>query len=226
MYTRRNHLVPVDGANDHQLAAAAQEGNAHAFEALYDRHKRRIYSLCLRMMHNAAEAEDLTQDTFMQVFRKLDTFRGEAAFSTWLHRLAVNTVLMHIRKRRLPTVSFEEPETRQDDDFEVPRQYGEHDRVLASAGERLDLLSAVDDLPPGYRLIFILHDVEGYEHCEIAEILGCTTGNSKSQLHKARLKLRRCLQTRRWETRLRRSKLRLRSAAAGKQTPWCEQPAA
>ncbi len=187
----------TSGIDDRQLAAAAAEGNAEAFEILYHRHEKRIYNLCLRMVRNPAEAEDLMQDTFMQFFRKVNTFRGEAALGTWLHRLAVNTVLMHIRKRHLRTEPLEELETNQDGEYEFVRQFGQQDNALTSAGERLDLLSAIEELPPGYRLIFLLHDVEGYEHCEIAEILGCSVGNSKSQLHKARIKLRRLLLARR-----------------------------
>ncbi len=184
----------LDKHDDQQLVAAALGGDLRAFETLYDRHKKRVYGLCLRMMHNPADAEDLTQDTFLQLFRKLKTFRGEAAFTTWLHRMAVNTVLMWLRKRRIATVSFDEPDSRHDhEDFETPRQLGEYDSVLNASGERLDLISAIDELPPGYRLVFILHDIEGYEHCEIAEMLACTVGNSKSQLHKARMKLRSLL---------------------------------
>ncbi len=183
-------------ADDQHLVAAALRGEARAFEALYDRHKKRVYGLCLRMMHNPADAEDLTQDTFLQLFRKLKTFRGEAAFTTWLHRMAVNTVLMWLRKRRIATVSFDEPDTHHDEnEFEAQRQIGARDEVLAASGDRLDLVSAIDGLPPGYRLVFILHDIEGYEHCEIAELLGCTVGNSKSQLHKARMKLRALLRS-------------------------------
>ena len=188
-HTRRD----ADRRDDPQLVARALSGDLRAFEALYDRHKKRVYGLCLRMMHNPADAEDLTQDTFLQLFRKLKTFRGEAAFSTWLHRMAVNTVLMWLRKRRLATVSFDGPDSHFEDDFDSPFQVGEKDAVLTASGDRLDLISAIDDLPPGYRLVFILHDVEGYEHCEIAEMLACTIGNSKSQLHKARMKLRALL---------------------------------
>ncbi len=188
----RSGTGPLAPDRDVELVAAAQDGDMNAFEMLYDRHKKRIYSLCLRMLHNPTEAEDLTQDTFVQLFRRLGTFRREAAFSTWLHRLAVNMVLMWLRKRRLPTVPLEEPATHEEE-FELARQFGQTDTVLAGSGDRIDIVSAIDLLPPGYRLIFILHDIEGYEHCEIAAILGCTVGNSKSQLHKARLKLRSLL---------------------------------
>jgi len=176
----------------------AKLGDAQAFQALYDRHKRRVYSLCLRMTANTAEAEDLTQEAFLQLYRKIATFRGESAFSTWLHRLSVNVVLMHLRKKSLPVVSLEE--TTQGGDEDTPKKdFGTEDLALAGSIDRLQLQKAVDDLPPGYRTIFVLHDVEGYEHNEIAAIVGCSIGNSKSQLHKARMKLRDLLKLNRAE---------------------------
>ena len=167
----------------------AKQGDADAFQALYEKHKRRVYSLCLRMTTNTAEAEDLTQEAFLQLFRKIATFRGESAFSTWLHRLSVNVVLMHLRKKGLPVVSLEET-TQASEEDSPKKDFGAEDLALAGSIDRLQLQRAVDDLPPGYRTIFLLHDVEGYEHNEIAGIVGCSIGNSKSQLHKARMKLR------------------------------------
>jgi len=140
------------------------------------------------MTGNTAEAEDLTQEAFLQLFRKISTFRGESAFSTWLHRLAVNVVLMHLRKKGLQQISLDEVDTSQDEP--VKRDYGSDDRRLMGSVERIGLQNAIADLPPGYRTVFVLHDVEGYEHNEIAEIMKCSVGNSKSQLHKARMKLR------------------------------------
>ncbi|HTW59748.1 MAG TPA: sigma-70 family RNA polymerase sigma factor [Terriglobales bacterium] len=176
----------------------AKHGDADAFQALYDRHKRRVYSLCLRMTANTAEAEDLTQEAFLQLYRKIATFRGESAFSTWLHRLSVNVVLMHLRRKNLPVVSLEE--TTQGGEDDAPRKdFGADDLALAGSIDRLQLQKAVDDLPPGYRTIFVLHDVQGYEHNEIAAIVGCSIGNSKSQLHKARMKLRDMLKMNRAE---------------------------
>jgi RNA polymerase sigma-70 factor, ECF subfamily len=167
-----------------------------AFEALYSMHKRRVYSLCLRMVSNVGEAEDLAQEVFMQLFRKLSTFRGESAFSTWLHRLAVNVVLMHLRKKGLNEISLDEDFD--DDTQDLPRkEYGSEDLNLSGAVDRAALEKAIRELPKGYRTIFVLHDVEGYEHNEIAALIGCSIGNSKSQLHKARLKLRDSLQGRR-----------------------------
>jgi len=181
-----------------ELIEKAKLGDAQAFQALYDRHKRRVYSLCLRMTSNTAEAEDLTQEAFLQLYRKIGTFRGESAFSTWLHRLSVNVVLMHLRKKSLPVVSLEET-TQPGEDDTPKKDFGAEDMALAGSIDRLQLQKAVDDLPPGYRTIFVLHDVEGYEHNEIADIVGCSIGNSKSQLHKARMKLRDLLKMNRSE---------------------------
>ena len=184
--------------NEAELIERAKLGDAQAFQALYDKHKRRVYSLCLRMTANTAEAEDLTQEAFLQLYRKIGTFRGESAFSTWLHRLSVNVVLMQLRKKSLPVTSLEE--TTQGGDDDTPKKdFGAEDLALAGSIDRLQLQRAVDDLPPGYRTIFVLHDVEGYEHNEIATIVGCSIGNSKSQLHKARMKLRDLLKMQRAE---------------------------
>jgi RNA polymerase sigma-70 factor, ECF subfamily len=176
----------------------AKLGDAEAFRVLYDKHKRRVYSLCLRMTANTAEAEDLAQEAFLQLYRKIATFRGESAFSTWLHRLAVNVVLMHLRKKSLPVTSLEETTQATDDDT-PKKDFGAEDIALAGSIDRLQLQRAVNDLPPGYRTIFVLHDVQGYEHNEIASLVGCSVGNSKSQLHKARLKLRDLLKMNRAE---------------------------
>ena len=172
----------------------AQAGDHLAFAHLYSLHKRRIYSLCLRMVNNVAEAEDLTQEAFLQLHRKISTFRGDSAFSTWLHRLAVNVVLMHLRKKGLPLTSLDEAMEPTHDDG-PGRSFGAPDLQLAGSIDRLALERAVADLPAGYRLVFVLHDVEGYEHNEIAGMLECSIGNSKSQLHKARLKLRDALRS-------------------------------
>jgi RNA polymerase sigma-70 factor (ECF subfamily) len=187
-----------DEFNEAQAIERAKQGDAEAFQALYERHKRRVYSLCLRMTANTAEAEDLTQEAFLQLYRKIATFRGESAFSTWLHRLSVNVVLMHLRKKSLPVVSLDE--TTQGGEEDTPKKdFGADDVALSGSIDRLQLQRAVSDLPPGYRTIFVLHDVEGYEHNEIAGIVGCSIGNSKSQLHKARMKLRDLLKMNRAE---------------------------
>jgi RNA polymerase sigma-70 factor (ECF subfamily) len=134
----------------------------------------------------------MTQNAFLHLFRKIESFRGESAFSTWLHRLTVNLVLMQLRKRGLNLVSLEETINPSDED--TPRRdFGSRDQVLAGSVDRVALERAVAALPPGYRMVFVLHDVEGYEHNEIASMLDCSIGNSKSQLHKARLRLRELL---------------------------------
>jgi len=181
--------ILASGMSEAEAIERAKGGDGESFEALYSLHKRRVYSLCLRMTGNTAEAEDLTQEAFLQLYRKIATFRGESAFSTWLHRLAVNVVLMHLRKKGLPEVSLQETLDPAEEDG-PKRDIGSQDQVLAGSIDRVNLERAIESLPPGYRIIFVLHDIEGYEHNEIAEMMGCSIGNSKSQLHKARMKLR------------------------------------
>ena len=146
------------------------------------------------MVGNPADAEDLMQEAFLQLFRKIGTFRGESAFSTWLHRMTVNVVLMRLRKKSLPAASLEET-TEPDEETGGPRKdIGAPDLGLSGAVDRVNLQRAIEQLPPGYRTVFVLHDVQGYEHNEIADIMDCSVGNSKSQLHKARTRLRELLQ--------------------------------
>jgi RNA polymerase sigma-70 factor (ECF subfamily) len=183
----------VSKSSEAEAIEQAKSGSADAFELLYNIHKRRVYSLCLRMTGNTAEAEDLTQEAFLQVFRKIGTFRGEAAFSTWIHRLTVNLVLMRLRKKKLVTASLES-DFGKDTESAASYDPGEVDPVLVGSVDRLNLERAMQALPAGYRLIFQLHDVEGYEHQEISNMVGCSVGNSKSQLHKARMRLRELLQ--------------------------------
>lgn len=174
-----------------ELVARAQAGDGEAFGVLFEQHKKRVYSLCLLMTGDVADAEDLTQDAFIQVFRKLGTFRGDSAFSTWLYRVAVNTVLMSLRRRKPKQVSLDEPVCI--DHAMVPRDFGRNDPELSGTVDRIALIRAIKELPEGYRRIFILHEVEGYQHHEIAAMLRCSVGNSKSQLHKAKLKIRELL---------------------------------
>ncbi|HTW25146.1 MAG TPA: sigma-70 family RNA polymerase sigma factor [Candidatus Baltobacteraceae bacterium] len=171
----------------------AQQGDGAAFERLYEMHRGRVYALCLRMTNNATDAQDLTQDAFLQAFRKIHTFRGESGFSTWLHRLTVNVVLMRFRRKSLVDGSVEEMSERNEEDGRPRMEFGERDLRLGGVIDRLSLQRALEQMPPGYKLIFLLHDVEGYEHQEIATLVGCSVGNSKSQLHKARLRLRELL---------------------------------
>ena len=175
-------------AKDFELTQAAGGGNMAAFEEIYNLHHRRVYSICLRMLQSPTEAEDLTQDVFIQLYRKIGSFRGDSAFTTWLHRMTVNQVLMHFRKR---TVKFEKTT----EEGETPDQVvpGTGNPFKMQVVEKLALDHAIEQLPAGYKNVFVLHDVEGYEHEEVARILGCSVGTSKSQLHKARLKLQKLL---------------------------------
>jgi RNA polymerase sigma-70 factor, ECF subfamily len=179
--------IQTDSAVKSALGGESMSG----FEDLYRRHYRRVYSICLRMTGNIAEAEDLTQEVFIQLYRKLGSFRGEAAFTTWLHRLTVNQVLMHFRKRSVRSELVT-------DDGQIPDSIDPEtlNPEAMPIVDRIALENAISELPPGYRSVFVLHDVEGYEHEEIARLLDCSSGTSKSQLHKARLKLRRLLRQR------------------------------
>ena len=172
----------------------SQAGDSAAFDFLYQLHGRRVYALCLRMVNNPADAEDLMQEAFLQLFRKIGTFRGESAFSTWLHRMTVNVVLVRLRRKSLPTDSLEETLDPDQEKGSAKRDLGAPDLRLSGAVDRVNLERSIEQLPPGYRTVFVLHDVQGYEHNEIADIMGCSVGNSKSQLHKARTRLRELLQ--------------------------------
>jgi len=161
-----------------------------AFQELYQTHHRRVYSICLRMTRDVSEAEDLTQEIFVHLFRALGSFRGESAFSTWLHRLTVNHVLMHFRKRKVRAA-------RQTEDAELLLQSlaANYDHNRTSIVDRILLSEVIAKLPHGYREALVLHDIEGFEHKEIAEMKGRTEGTSKSQLHKARRMLRPLITT-------------------------------
>lgn len=176
---------------DDKVVRRAQRGDVDAFAAIFEEHKARIYSICLRMTENAAEAEDLTQDAFIQVFRKLGTFRGESTLATWLYRLAVNTVLMHFRKKEVRIASIDDPQSLGPNGPVF--DYGVRDDTLAGCLDRIMLARVITQLPHGYRTVYLLHEVEGYKHQEIAGLLACSMGNSKSQLHKAKIKIRELL---------------------------------
>jgi RNA polymerase sigma-70 factor (ECF subfamily) len=176
------------------IVRGAQRGERESLTWIYNTYHRRIYNLCYRMIHDGADAEDLTHDVFVQVFRRVETFRGDSAFATWLHRLAVNIVLMELRSRKSKRNQLTPIETKKEDEEESYEQFGFEDGRLRASLDRVMLEGALRDLPPGYRLVFLLHDVHGYEHQEIAEILCCSVGNCKSQLHKARMKLRRLME--------------------------------
>ena len=166
-------------------AARAASGDRVAFERLYRGHVDRVYTLCVRMAGDRTRAEELTQDVFVRAWEKLHLFRGESSFGTWIHRLAVNVVL-NARKaegRRWSRVEEDEDGDRVDRIAGIP----------AAPGDRMDLEAAIAKLPPGARRVFTLHDVEGYKHEEIAEMLGVTSGATKAQLHRARMLLREAL---------------------------------
>ena len=175
---------------EHSLVQRAQSGDEHAFAKLFQLHKKRVYSVCLLMTKDLAEAEDLTQEAFLQVFRSVGSFRGDSAFSTWLYRVSVNTVLMKLRRRKTPPiVSLDEP-VPSESSPSLRRDVGKTDPRLSGAIDRIALRRAMNELPEGCRKIFVLHEVEGYQHNEIAQMLDCSVGNSKSQLHKAKMKMR------------------------------------
>ena len=184
--------------NEQEAIGRAQRGDAVAFEYLYKSHSKHVYSVCLRMLKNSADAEDLTQQAFLQVFRKIGTFRGESEFSTWLHRITINAVLMHLRRKK-PTEARTEDVDSALANGEASGEIAADDVSLLGAIDRLNLRRALHKLPSGYRQFFLLHDVIGYKHAEIAGILRCSAGCSKSQLHRARKRLRDLLHGKTWE---------------------------
>ena len=188
------NMIPVADESsrpesERSLVQRAQNGDEQAFATLFQSHKKRVYSVCLLMTKDIAEAEDLTQEAFLQVFRSVGSFRGDSAFSTWLYRVAVNTVLMKLRRRKAPPiVSLDEPVSSESPSLR--RDVGKADPQLSGAVDRIALRRAMQELPEGCRQIFALHEVQGYQHHEIAKMLDCSVGNSKSQLHKAKMKMR------------------------------------
>jgi RNA polymerase sigma-70 factor (ECF subfamily) len=167
-----------------------QCGDASAFEHLYRLHSPRIHALCFRMTSNPSEAEDLTQEAFLVVFRKIHTFRGASAFSTWLYRVAVNVVLMRLRSKNLRSASFSEGRTVPKERDNAASEVAVPDLALAGLVDRVCLERALARLTRTHRTIFILHDVQGFKHREIAEMMDCSVGTSKTQLHRARRQLR------------------------------------
>jgi RNA polymerase sigma-70 factor (ECF subfamily) len=184
----------LDSASFAEAIRLAQQGDAEAFKTIYQQHCGRVYALCLRMLRDPVEAEDRAQEVFIQLFRKIHTYRGESAFSTWLHRLTANLVLMHLRRKKPISISLDEVTGSDEGDDRPRNEIGGPDPRLSGLIDRLNLQWAIDQLPEGYREIFVLYDVHGYDHSEIAKILGRSIGNSKSQLHKARKRLRELLQ--------------------------------
>jgi RNA polymerase sigma-70 factor, ECF subfamily len=174
-------------AAERALVARAQAGDLEAFEALYRAHVGRVYAVCYRMAGDATLAEELAQDVFVRAWQRLGSFRGESAFSSWLHPLTVNVALSERRSRRRRTSRFMSTDD--------PSTYERHEsRPMAGREEGFDLDRALATLPPGARSVFVLHDVEGYKHEEIAQMTGVATGTSKAQLHRARKLLREALE--------------------------------
>jgi RNA polymerase sigma-70 factor (ECF subfamily) len=187
-----NKELPITSSEEAKTIRQAQRGDANAFEQLYRWHSARVFALCLRMLKNVAEAEDLAQETFLTVFRAIRTFRGHSAFSSWLHRVTTNCVLMHLRKKVLVQVSLEDVIARAGETGS-PREPGQRDPRLAGLPDRLSIEKAIAQLPERLRGTFVLYDLWGCDHQEIADRLDCSTGTSKSQLHKARRRLRKLL---------------------------------
>jgi len=185
--------VPAAGRHDDELELVdrCRRGELGAFEELYRAHAGRLYSLAVRMLGNQADAEDLLQEIFLSAHRKLESFRGDAALGTWLYRLAMNQILDHVRSRAARAGQL----TDGLDDASLLADASGH-RLADRAIDRIDLERAVAELPEGCRAAFVLHDVEGLEHREVSEVLGIAEGTSKSQVHKARLKLRGLLSQR------------------------------
>jgi RNA polymerase sigma-70 factor, ECF subfamily len=183
-------LKKPEGSALSEAIRLAHKGDSEAFALIYRNYSGLVHRICLRMLRDPAEAEDAVQDAFVRVFLKVSTFRGESAFSSWLYRLTTNVALMRLRKNKR---SWSRPKERRLDpdlsgEIDVP------DLHVTDLFGRIDLQAAIDILPDGYKAAFILHDIHGYEHKEIAEIFGYSVGNSKSQLHKARRQLRKSLE--------------------------------
>lgn len=184
---------PVDELSVSDTILRAQKGDSSAFERIYESHCRRIYALCLRMVGNPTEAEDLTQEAFLLVFRKIQTFRGESAFATWLHRLALNVVFMYLRKNKSMGASLKKAAQPDEKHTVQGKEVGGRDLALTGLIDRFNLERAVNQLPETCKMVFVLHDIQGYKHNEIAGIMDSSVGTSKVRLHRARLRLRELL---------------------------------
>ena len=194
--TEQARFRKPQGSSLDRAIRLAQRGDAGAFDYIYRLHSRRVYALCLRLARDPVEAEDLTQEAFLQLFRKIHTFRGESAFSSWLYRLTANVAFMSFRKKKLATDSLESPMETDDEVPSTGHEIGVIDLRLSGLFDRINLQAAIERLPEGYKAMFLLHDVHGYDHNAIAKMRGCSVGNSKSQLHKARKRLREELRDR------------------------------
>lgn len=190
-----NEMLSVTYRKERSLVARARRGDSDAQRILIENNHKQVFAVCLRMTRNLPDAEDLTQEAFLHVLSRLKTFRGKSSLSTWIYRIAVNTTLMHFRKNQIRrAMSLETgPSPSTDGSEPIPMEIPQTDQVLKSAVNRLALARALDELPSGCRTVLEMHDIEGYAHHEIARLLRCATGTSKSQLHKARRKMREAL---------------------------------
>jgi RNA polymerase sigma-70 factor, ECF subfamily len=195
-----------------EIVRRVRDGDQTVFEDLYRAHSKRVFAVCLRIVGDPTEAEDLTQEVFLLLFRKIHTFRGDSAFTTWLHRLTVNLVLMNLRKRPAPVIPIEAMPESDEGSASQGVDVGALDLSLEGSIDRINLARCIAQLPAGFRTIFVLHDIQGYEHHEIANILKRSAGDSKSQLHKARKRLRELLHE------LQRDKAREQRLTAAKMT--------
>jgi RNA polymerase sigma-70 factor, ECF subfamily len=191
MRMRPRPVVVIDDATAQERRRSVL---ATDFEALYERYHRRVFLWCLRVVRNADEAEDLRQDVFLLLFRKIDTYRGQSAFSTWLYRLATNVALMRVRKKVLPQTSVDEILETGEGAINPRLELKNSDRAQTALAARVDLQRMYEQMPSGYRKALFLHDSEEYTHPEISVIIGCSIGTSKSQLHKARKRIRMLLE--------------------------------
>lgn len=166
---------------------AAQRGDPRAFQRLYERYRNYVYSLCLRMCKDPSLAEDLTQDIFFHVWKKMAGFKGQALFRTWLYRITINKVLLHFRKNKVGTLSLN------DETLPAAETILLKNSSHADLDDCISLRNSLADLSPHYRAVLMLHDLEGYRHGDISRLLGITSGASRSQLHKARVKIRLAL---------------------------------
>jgi len=180
-------LVPDEPSDERSLARRAVAGDEAAFEQLYHAHSGRVFALCLRMSGARQAAAELTQDVFVHIWKRLGTWRGESALSTWIHRLAVNVVLSNVR-----TEQRRQKHEGSDDGGRIADNNDDHPRAAEasvqpkSVEDAIDLENAIAALPPGARTVFVLHDVEGYQHNEIATLTGTAEGTCRAQLHRAR----------------------------------------
>jgi RNA polymerase sigma-70 factor, ECF subfamily len=216
-------LRPRLGVAIDEAKAEARRRNvlATGIGVIYEQYRHRVFLWCLRIARNVEDAEDLTQDAFLLLCRKINTYRGESAFSTWLYRLATNIALMRLRRKTLPQTSLDEILETHEGAINPRQELKSFDRVLAASITLVDLERSFDQMPDGFRRALLLHDGEDYTHREIAEFTGWAVGTSKAQLCRARRRLRELLECGR--RKVRQASMR-RSSRTGKNAGWSEEP--